>query len=52
MKLTLQGRPVFEDGYITANGLRLYYVSAGRGDLILFLHGFPEFWYAWKNQTV
>src|SRR5206468_4055220 len=42
--------PVFEDGYMTASGLRLHYVSAGRGDLILFLHGFPEFWYAWKNQ--
>lgn len=41
---------MFEDGYITANGLRLHYVSVGRGDLILFLHGFPEFWYAWKNQ--
>src|SRR5207253_3054615 len=43
-------QPVFEDGYMTASGLRLHYVSAGRGDLILFLHGFPEFWYAWKNQ--
>ena len=46
MKLMLQGWPVFEDGYITAN------VSAGRGDLILFLQAFPEFWYTWKNQTV
>jgi pimeloyl-ACP methyl ester carboxylesterase len=23
---------------------------AGQGTLILFLHGFPEFWYEWKNQ--
>ena len=22
---------------------------AGQGKLILFVHGFPEFWYAWKN---
>ncbi len=41
---------MFEDRYTTANGLRLHYVSAGRGDLILFLHGFPEFWYGWKGQ--
>src|SRR5258708_34796041 len=22
----------------------------GSGKLILFVHGFPEFWYAWKEQ--
>ena len=34
------------------NGTRLHYVSAGkRGDpLILFVHGFPEFWYEWSAQ--
>lgn len=38
------------EGYIKANGVRLYYTAEGCGGLILFLHGFPEFWYAWKNQ--
>ena len=32
------------------NGIRLHYVTAGEGKLILFIHGFPEFWYAWKDQ--
>jgi pimeloyl-ACP methyl ester carboxylesterase len=32
------------------NGIRLHYVSQGAGQLILFVHGFPEFWYAWKDQ--
>lgn len=32
------------------NGLRLHYVTAGAGPLIVFAHGFPEFWYAWKRQ--
>ena len=32
------------------NGMRLHYVSAGSGPLILFVHGFPEFWYEWKDQ--
>jgi epoxide hydrolase 4 len=34
------------------DGLRLHYAATGEADrpLILFLHGFPEFWYAWKNQ--
>jgi len=38
------------DDYANVNGVRLHYVAAGAGPLILFLHGFPEFWYAWKNQ--
>ena len=32
------------------NGLRLHYVAAGAGPLVLFVHGFPEFWYEWKEQ--
>lgn len=35
-----------------SNGIRLHYASAGEPGkpLILFLHGFPEFWYAWHAQ--
>src|SRR3982750_4659311 len=32
------------------NGVRLLYVEAGAGPLVLLLHGFPEFWYAWRHQ--
>ena len=35
--------------YAAVNGIRLHYVSAGSGPLMLFLHGFPEFWYEWRN---
>jgi epoxide hydrolase 4 len=41
---------MFRDEYLEANSVRLHYVTTGQGPLILFLHGFPEFWYAWKNQ--
>lgn len=43
-------KPMFKDEYAQVNGVRLHYVSAGKGPLILFLHGFPEFWYEWKDQ--
>ena len=36
--------------YADLNGIRLHYVTEGEGELLMFLHGFPEFWYAWKNQ--
>ncbi len=42
--------PMLKDKYAEVNGVRLHYVEAGKGPLILFLHGFPEFWYEWKNQ--
>lgn len=32
------------------NGVDIHYVVEGSGPTILFLHGFPEFWYAWKEQ--
>lgn len=36
--------------YITTNGVKLHYVTQGEGDLMLMLHGFPEFWYSWRHQ--
>jgi pimeloyl-ACP methyl ester carboxylesterase len=32
------------------NGVRLHYVEAGDGPLVVLLHGFPEFWYSWRRQ--
>jgi len=42
--------PVFEHRYADVNGVRLHYVTAGKGPLILFVHGFPECWFAWRRQ--
>ena len=42
--------PAVSHAYAEVNGQRLHYARAGRGPLMLFLHGFPEFWYEWKNQ--
>jgi pimeloyl-ACP methyl ester carboxylesterase len=36
--------------FVSANGTRFHVVEAGTGPLVLFLHGFPEFWYAWHQQ--
>jgi pimeloyl-ACP methyl ester carboxylesterase len=37
-------------GFASVNGLRLHYAESGRGDLVILLHGFPEFWYSWRHQ--
>jgi pimeloyl-ACP methyl ester carboxylesterase len=36
--------------FIEANAIRLHYVTQGEGELVLLLHGFPEFWYSWRYQ--
>ena len=43
---------MFKHAYAEVNGIRLHYAMNGSGKLILFVHGFPEFWYAWKEQLV
>ena len=38
------------DGYAKIGDQRLHYVEAGDGPLVVLLHGFPEFWYGWRQQ--
>jgi pimeloyl-ACP methyl ester carboxylesterase len=35
---------------ISANGIRFHIAESGAGPLVLLLHGFPEFWWAWRHQ--
>ena len=38
------------EGYAETGDQRLHYVEAGEGPLVVLLHGFPEFWYGWRQQ--
>jgi pimeloyl-ACP methyl ester carboxylesterase len=38
------------EGYAELGDIRLHYVEAGEGPLVVLLHGFPEFWYGWRRQ--
>ena len=41
------------NNYANVNGIRLHYAESGSGDkLVILLHGFPEFWYSWRNQLL
>ncbi len=35
---------------VSANGIRFHSVEAGTGPLVLFLHGFGQFWWSWRHQ--
>lgn len=36
--------------FVAANGARFHVADAGEGPLVLLLHGFPQFWWAWRHQ--
>ena len=40
----------WEHRFISANGSRFHVAEIGAGPLVLLLHGFPEFWWAWHQQ--
>lgn len=39
--------------FIKLSEVKLHYVELGNKEhpLIIFLHGFPDFWYTWRNQA-
>jgi epoxide hydrolase 4 len=38
------------EGFAEIGDVTLHYVEAGDGPLVILLHGFPEFWYGWREQ--
>lgn len=36
--------------FVETNRIRLHCVTQGEGELVILLHGFPEFWYSWRYQ--
>src|SRR3954469_1710562 len=38
------------EGYAEVGDQTLHYVEAGEGPLVVLLHGFPEFWFGWRQQ--
>lgn len=39
--------------YAQIGSVKLHYAKAGEGSkLVILLHGFPEFWYAWRHQLL
>jgi pimeloyl-ACP methyl ester carboxylesterase len=39
-----------KNGYADSDGVRIHYVEAGEGPLVVMIHGFPDFSYTWRHQ--
>lgn len=40
----------FVSNWVEADDARIHCVSSGEGPVVLFIHGFPSFWYCWARQ--
>jgi pimeloyl-ACP methyl ester carboxylesterase len=48
--LQIHAEDLGEEGYANSDGVKIHYVTAGKGPLVVMIHGFPDFWYSWRNQ--
>ena len=39
-----------EEGFADSGGVKIHYVTAGKGPLVVMLHGFPDYSYTWRDQ--
>jgi len=41
-----------EHGYADSSGVKIHYAALGdkKNPLIVMIHGFPDFWYSWRDQ--
>ena len=39
-----------EHGHADNDGVKIHYASVGEGPLVVMIHGFPDFWYTWRDQ--
>ena len=46
----LPAQELGQEGYADSNGVKIHYVTLGKGPLVVMLHGFPDYWYTWRDQ--
>jgi pimeloyl-ACP methyl ester carboxylesterase len=39
-----------EHHYADSNGVKIHYAAIGHGPLVVMIHGWPDFWYTWRDQ--
>lgn len=54
--IVLAGRTMAQEaslgqhGFAVSGDIKLHYVTNGEGPLVVMIHGFPDYWYTWRNQ--
>lgn len=48
--LAQDGEALGTHGFAQSGDVKIHYVTAGDGPLLVMIHGFPDYWYTWRNQ--
>jgi pimeloyl-ACP methyl ester carboxylesterase len=47
---SLDAQELGKSGFADSGGVKIHYVTMGQGPLVVMLHGFPDYWYTWRDQ--
>jgi pimeloyl-ACP methyl ester carboxylesterase len=50
LAVTARAEELGKSGFVDSGGVKLHYVTAGEGPLLVLLHGFPDYHYTWRDQ--
>lgn len=39
-----------KEGFADSHGVKIHFMTQGQGPLLVLIHGFPDFWYSWRDQ--
>jgi pimeloyl-ACP methyl ester carboxylesterase len=39
-----------QHGTVDNGGVKIHYAALGKGPVVVMVHGFPDFWYSWRDQ--
>jgi pimeloyl-ACP methyl ester carboxylesterase len=48
--LPVEGQELGQEGFADSGGVKIHYVTKGEGPLVILIHGFPDYWYSWRDQ--
>ncbi len=46
----LPAQELGKEGYAKSGDVKIHYVTKGKGPLVIMIHGFPDYWYTWRDQ--
>jgi pimeloyl-ACP methyl ester carboxylesterase len=47
---TAPAQDLGEEGFAPSGDIKIHYQTLGKGPLLVLLHGFPDYWYTWRDQ--
>jgi pimeloyl-ACP methyl ester carboxylesterase len=50
LPMLAQAQALGDDGHVDSGGVKIHFVTLGKGPLVVLIHGFPDYWYSWRDQ--